>query len=90
MRSVGVKLIVGLAASLAGVLLWLGAANLSVLRENLETSTVLAAQGIADVIFRSTRDSMLRNDRVEQVHIIRSIGAQPGVRKVRIFRGRGG
>ncbi len=85
MRSVGVKLIVGLAASLAGVLLWLGAANLSVLRENLETSTVLAAQGIADVIFRSTRDSMLRNDRVEQVHIIRSIGAQPGVRKVRIF-----
>jgi two-component system NtrC family sensor kinase len=85
MRSLSVKLIAGLVAGLAAVLLWLGAANLRLLRQNLETTAVLSAQRNADVIFRSTRDSMLRNARVEQVHIISSIGAQPGVRKVRIF-----
>jgi len=85
MRSLSAKLIAGLVASLAGVLLWLGAANLRVLRENLETTTVLAAQRMADVIFRSTRNGMLRNDRQEQLHIIQSIGVQKGVRKVRIL-----
>ena len=85
MRSLSAKLIAGLVACLAAVLLWLGAANLRVLRQNLETTAVMSAQGMADVIFRSTRDSMLRNARGEQLHIIGSIGAQPGVRKIRIF-----
>jgi len=85
MRSLSVKLIAGLVAGLAAVLVWLGAANLRVLRQNLETTAVMSAQGMADIIFRSTRDSMLRNAREEQLHIIGSIGVQPGVRKIRIF-----
>jgi len=75
----------GLAAGLAAVLVWLGAANLRVLRQNLEATAVLTAERLADVIFRSTRDSMLRNARAEQLRIIASIGAQPEVRKIRIF-----
>ncbi len=85
MHSLSAKLIAGLVASLAGVLLWLGAANLRVLRENLETTTVMAAERMADIIFRSTRTAMLHNDRQQQYHIIQSIAAQQGVRKVRIF-----
>lgn len=85
MRSLSAKLIAGLVASLAGVLLWLGSANLRVLRENLETTSVLTEKRLADVIFRSTREAMLKNDRAEQLSIIRSVGAQPGVKKIRII-----
>jgi two-component system NtrC family sensor kinase len=85
MRSLSAKLILGLVASLAGVLLWLGLANLRVLRENLETTTVLAGQRMAGVIYQSTRNAMLRNDRQQVAQIIESIGAQPGVRRVRIY-----
>jgi len=85
MRSLSAKLIAGLVTGLAAVLVWLGMANLRVLRQNLETTVVMAAQRMADLIFRSTRDSMLRNARAEQLHIIGSLGAQSGVRKIRIF-----
>ena len=85
MRSVGAKLIACLVASLAGVLLWLGTANLRVLREILEAATLLTAERTLEVILRSTRDAMLRADRAGLVRIIHSIGAQPGIRKVRVF-----
>ncbi len=85
MRSLGAKLTAGLVLGLAAVLLWLGTANLRVLRENLEATTVLSARSMADIIFRATRDSMLHNNRDELLHIIQSIGAQAGVRKIRIF-----
>jgi len=85
MQSLSAKLIAGLVASLAAVLLWLGLANLRVLRENLETTAVMAEQRLAGVIFQSTRTSMLKNDRQQLLEIISSIGAQPGVKKVRIF-----
>lgn len=85
MRSLGAKLTAGLVVGLAAVLFWLGTANLRVLRENLETATVLSARNMADIIFRATRDSMLHNNRTELLHIIQSIGAQTGVRKIRIF-----
>jgi two-component system NtrC family sensor kinase len=85
MRSLSAKLIAGLVASLAAVLLWLGTANLRVLRENLVTTAVVTEQRLAGVIFQSTRTSMLRNDREQLLEIIRSIAAQPGVRKIRIF-----
>ncbi len=89
MRSLSAKLIIGLVASLAAVLLWLGSANLRVLRENLETTAVMSEQRIAGIIFQSTRTSMLKNDREQLLDIIRSIGEQKGVKKVRIFSKKG-
>ncbi len=85
MRSLSAKLIAGLVAGLAGVLFWLGSANLRVLRQNLETTALLAEQRMAGVIFHSTRNSMLRNDREQLLQIVQSIGAQPGVRRIRIM-----
>jgi two-component system NtrC family sensor kinase len=85
MRSLSAKLIAGLVAGLAGVFLWLGVANLRVLRENLDTTAVMAEQRAAGIIFHSTRTSMLRGDREQVLEIVRSIGAQPGLRRVRIM-----
>lgn len=85
MHRLGFKLTAGLAAAMAAVMLWLGTANLRVLRENLETTTVMAARNLADVIFQATRDSMMHNNRNELLHIIQSIGAQEGVRRIRVF-----
>jgi two-component system NtrC family sensor kinase len=85
MRSLSAKLIAGLVAGLAGVLFWLGAANLRVLRASLESTAIVTEQRMAGVIFHSTRYSMLRNDREQLLEIIRSIGAQSGVRRVRIM-----
>lgn len=90
MPSLSAKLIAGLVTGLAAVWVWLGLANLRVLRQNLETTAVMAAQRMADLIFRSTRDSMLRNARNEQLHIIGSLALQPDVRKIRIFAKTGG
>ncbi len=85
MRSLSAKLIVALVAVLAGAMALLGWANLRVLRDNLETTVVTTERRIADIIFRSTRDGMLRNDREQQRQIIANIAAQEGVKKIRIM-----
>ncbi len=89
MRSLSAKLIAGLVAGLAGVLFWLGSANLRVLRQNLEATTLLSEKRIAGIIFQSTRYSMLRNDREQLLQIVRSISVQPDVRRIRIMSKRG-
>jgi two-component system NtrC family sensor kinase len=54
-------------------------------REDLEEATYSAGHRISDTIRRSTRFSMLNNSR-EQVHqILQEIGAQQGIKKIRIF-----
>ena len=85
MRSLAAKLMVALMASLAGVFFWLGRENLRVLRANLEDTSIQSGRHMADVVFRSTRHAMLENNRPEQRAVIQSIGAQPSVRRVRIF-----
>lgn len=85
MRSLSAKLIAGLTAVMVGVLTLLGWGNLNVLRDNLETTVVSNERRMADIVFRSTRDGMLRNDRGQQMEIIRNIAAQPGVKKIRLM-----
>jgi two-component system, NtrC family, sensor kinase len=85
MRSVSAKLIAGLLLCVAGAFLWLGLANLQLLRTNLEQTAILSAQRMADIIFRSTHHGMLHNNRQDIIQVIRSIGVQEGVHKIRIF-----
>ena len=75
MRSLSAKLIAGLVAGLAGVLFWLGMANLRVLRANLEATAVVTEQRMAGVIFHSTRYSMLRNDREQMLDSLKRLRA---------------
>jgi len=44
-----------------------------------------AADRVTDVILRSTRYEMLHNDREALYNIIRELGSQPGIQRIRIF-----
>ncbi len=85
MRSLSTKLIVWMGAALAAVFFGLEFAHTRLTRRTLEQTAIGRAEGMADVIQRSTHYSMLRNSREDVYQIIRSIGAQPVVRRIRIF-----
>src|SRR5690349_16607228 len=85
MRSLTAKLLAALIVSLSFAFLWLGASNVRLLRRNLESTLALYAQSIGDIIFRSTRHAMLEDNRESQNTTVESIGAQQGVRRVRIL-----
>jgi two-component system NtrC family sensor kinase len=85
MRSLSTKLIVWMGAALAVVFLGLELAHTHLSRRTLEQTAIARAEGMADIIQRSTHYSMLRNSRDDVYQIIRSIGAQPVVRRIRIF-----
>jgi two-component system, NtrC family, sensor kinase len=91
------KLRVGLAPKLAGLLVVctvalfsvFGYLNLRLQRRNSEQVILQSADRIGDLIQRSTRYQMLRNDREALYEMITAIGTQPGIRSVRIFNQEG-
>lgn len=54
-------------------------------RSHLEQSVINAADRISDVVRRSTRSFMFRNERREIFEIIQAIGEQPGIDRIRIY-----
>jgi two-component system NtrC family sensor kinase len=54
-------------------------------KRQLMDSVLLSADRVGDVIQRSTRSAMLRNQRTELHEMIQNIGTQPGFDGVRIF-----
>lgn len=85
MTTLSGKLIVWMGGALAVVFVALGVTNIRTARRDLEENAVAAADRMADVIQRSTRYSMLKNAREDVYETIRSIGAQPIVRRIRIL-----
>jgi two-component system NtrC family sensor kinase len=85
MRSLSTRLILWMGGALALVFLSLNAAYLLMSRHSLEETSIATADRIADVIQRSTRYSMLKNSRDDVYETIHSIGAQPVVRRIRVF-----
>src|SRR5574341_2693604 len=83
------KLAVSLVVSTAALFLLLGWLNLRVQRDHFEQMVVLSAERASDIIQRSTRYQMLRNDREALYHVITTIGSEPGFRRVRIFNEEG-
>ena len=67
----------------------LGYANVRLHRTHLESSRVVAAHQVSDVIGRSTSYYMMRNDRAALRHIVETIGQQPGIERLRIVNSRG-
>lgn len=82
---VGVWLVVGAAAILLGTALW----NLRLQRAHLTRLVSADAERIAETIRRSTHDDMLRNDREALRHMVATVGAQPGLVRIRIFNKEG-
>lgn len=86
---IGLKLVICLIGSMAVIFGVLGYRTVQLHRQHLEDMTIASADRISETIRRSTRYSMLKNHRDEVYHIITTIGAQPGMNKVRIFNKEG-
>jgi len=66
-----------------------GVLNLRLHRSQSEQSILEDAERISEIIQRSTRHQMLRNDRPALAETITDIGTQPGIRLVRVFNKEG-
>ena len=66
-----------------------GVLTLRLHRGQSEQSILLDAERISEIIQRSTRHQMLRNDRPALAEVITDIGTQPGIRLVRVFNKEG-
>jgi two-component system NtrC family sensor kinase len=79
----------GLCLGAAAILVVAGIWNVRLQRKHMTGLIRTSADRIAETIRRSTRDAMQRN-RPEEVHrILETIGAQPGIERIRIFDGQG-
>jgi two-component system NtrC family sensor kinase len=83
------KLAVWLVLSTGVSFLIFGAITLKVQRRGDEELVLQAADRIGDVIKRSTRYQMLHNDRAALYQMVRDIGSEPGIARIRIFNGEG-
>lgn len=80
-----VKLALGLMLATALVVSGLAWQLRKAQRRNAEQLVTTSAERICDLIGRSTRFQMLRNDREALYRMIRDMGSEPGIRRIRIF-----
>jgi two-component system, NtrC family, sensor kinase len=91
------KLRIGLATKLAMCLVLstvalftlFGYLNLRLQKRQSEETVLQTVDHIGDIIQRSTRYQMLRNDRDALYQVIQTIGSEPGIRRIRIFNKEG-
>ncbi len=87
--NLSVKLVVYLVAGLGIVFGLIGWQHTLLHRRDLEERTFASADRVSETIKRSARYSMLSNHRDEVYHIITTIGAQPGIGRIRIYNEQG-
>ncbi|MEO8597369.1 MAG: ATP-binding protein [Candidatus Solibacter sp.] len=83
------KLAIAVIASTAVFFALFGYLNLSMQRANSEELIKQSAYRVADIILRSTHYQMLHNDREALYSIIRGLGSESGVRRIRLFNKEG-
>ena len=83
------KLAVCVIASTAAFFMLFGFLNLRIERTQSEDMVKQSAQRVSDVILRSTRYEMLRNDREALYNVIQELGSEPGIQRIRIFNKEG-
>ena len=84
-----VKLALWLAVGLAMVFGMASYVGRRVYRSTLEEVSTVAAERMGDVIKRATRHSMLQNNRADLYFTIRTMGVQPGIKRIRIYNQEG-
>ncbi len=87
--SLAVKLALALVVSTAALFTVFGYLNLRLQRQQSQEMVLHSADRISDLIQRSTRYQMLRNDREALYQVISTIGSEPGIRRIRIFNEEG-
>src|SRR5512140_3379534 len=83
------KLAVCMVASLAAFFTLFGYVNTRMERRHTEEEVIQSADRITEVILRSTNYEMLHNDREALYNVINELGADPGIRRIRIFNKEG-
>lgn len=84
-KTLSVKLNILLLGAMIVIFALLGTLNVRLHRQHLEQNTLATAERISDVIKHGTTDYMLRNDREGLYRSIRTMAAEPGIEKIRIF-----
>ncbi len=84
-RTVAFRLFLLIASLAALVLFLLTLVAIRIQREHLMEHVFVDADRLSDVITRSTRHSMLLNQRDDVQNIIASIGGEPGIDGIRIY-----
>ena len=79
------KLAICMVASTAAFFCLYGYVNRRIQQRNSEDIVIQSADRITDIILRSTHYQMLRNDREALYNSIQELGAEPGIRRIRIF-----
>ena len=87
--SLAAKLTLSLVASTVLIFGLFSYLNLRLYRRQAQEMVLQNADHISDLIRRSLRYSMLRNQREEVFHIINTIGRQSGIGRIRIFNKEG-
>ena len=80
------KLAISVTASTAAFFALFGFINLRAERVHSQDFVEQSADRVTDLILRSTRYEMLHNDREALYNIIRELGSQPGIQRIRIFK----
>ena len=83
--SLSAKLNILLLGAMVVIFALLGYLNVRLHRQHLEQSTLLSAERVSDIIKHSTTDYMLRNNREGLYRSIKTMAADPGMEKIRIF-----
>lgn len=83
------KLAICLVASTAAFFALFGYLSIREQRQHSEELLIQAAERVSDVILRSTHYEMLHNERHALYNIIREMGNEPGVRRIRILNKEG-
>src|SRR5262252_1496637 len=84
-QTLSAKLNILLLSAMVAIFALLGYLTVRLHRQHLEQNTLLVAERISDVIKRGTTEYMLRNDREGLYQSIRTMAAEPGMEKIRIF-----
>jgi len=79
------KLAICVVVSTAAFFALFGYLNLRVERRQSQELVMQSGERIADIILRSTRYAMLRNDRDALTVVIQDVGSQTGIQRIRIF-----
>jgi two-component system NtrC family sensor kinase len=88
-HSLATKLTVCVVGSMALLLGLYGYWHLHIWRQSQQEMVFQTADRASDIIWRSIRYSMLRNEREEVFHIINTIGHEAGIGRIRIFNPEG-
>ena len=84
-QTLSAKLNILLLSAMVLIFALLGYLNVRLHRQHLEQNTLLVAERISDVIKHGTKEYMLRNDQEGLYQSIRTMAAEPGIEKIRIF-----